>query len=561
LPPTPYLPRFDQEIANMKRNLVVGLFGSFVGPGMSFILLSTASVHAAGVVTNCTGQGLADAMNAGSGAISFSCGPAPVVITLTQAGGFNVIAGRSYTIDGGNLVTLTGAGANRLFDIQASNAGLTLTKIILTDGNALTGGNQPTLGGAILNEGGQLVLDHVTISNSKSYFAGGAIRDVVGATTTLTNSLIDNNQSQYGGGIDSAGTLTLTNTIVQNNQATVHEGGGLDVGGTVVITNSRFIGNSANGANVGGGGGINIVASGNVTITGSQFSNNHTPTQATDGTGGAIRNLGALQISYSNFNGNSANDGGAICNDSTTSTATLDNVIVDGNSAFDEGGGINNNNGMLTLNNVTLSGNTGGGLFNYATAMLNGTTLSGNSADEGAGIFNLGTVTLVNTTFSGNSAAGQGGGLYNISKADLVNVTFSNNSAVTGGAVYMDIGHTTSLTNTILAYSSAGGNCGGSFTTEKFTLSTDNSCALTGLINGHNPNVLDPLLTPLGTYGGPTLVHMPQPGSPAIAGILGNDAPATDQRGLPRPGSDGSYDIGAVERQNPEDIIFRNGFD
>ena len=81
-----------------------------------------------------------------------------------------------------------------------------------------------------------------------------------------------------------------------------------------------------------------------------------------------------------------------------------------------------------------------------------------------------------------------------------------------------------------------------------------------GMINGHDPNGLDPLLTPLGTYGGPTLVHMLQPGSPAIAGVLGND-PATDQRGLPRPGPDGNYDIGAVERQNPEVIIFRDGFE
>ena len=30
-------------------------------------------------------------MNSGSGLITFSCGAAPVVITVTQAGGFNVI--------------------------------------------------------------------------------------------------------------------------------------------------------------------------------------------------------------------------------------------------------------------------------------------------------------------------------------------------------------------------------------------------------------------------------------------------------------------------------------
>jgi predicted outer membrane repeat protein len=398
------------------------------------------------------------------------------------------------------------------------------------------------------------VLDHVTIHNSQSYYAGGAIRDVNG-TTIVIDSLIENNQSQYGGGIDSGGTLTLINTLVQNNHATVHEGGGLDVGGTVVISNSQIIGNSANGDSNGGGGGLNITASGRVSISGSQLKSNQTPTQTTAATGGAIRNFGALTISQSTLNGNSANDGGGIYNEGT-STVTLNNVVVSGNSGYDGGGGIyNNGDSTLTLNNVTISGNSGGGgggLFNYATAIVNNSTLSGNSASAGGGLYNLGAATLINTTFSGNSATNQGGGLYNYFDARLLNVTLSNNSASTGGALFMEIGYTTTMTNTIMAYSSAGGNCSGTLTTAKFSLSSDNSCALTGLINGHNPNGLDPLLTALGNYGGPTLVHMLKLGSPAIAGVVGNDAPAIDQRGQPRPGSDGSYDIGAVERQ-PDD--------
>jgi hypothetical protein len=260
--------------------------------------------------------------------------------------------------------------------------------------------------------------------------------------------------------------------------------------------------------------------------------------------------LGVLTISQSTLSGNSANDGGALY-DEGTSAATLNNVIVSGNSGYDDGGAIYNN-GDSTLNNVTVSGNSsggGGGLFNYAMAILNNSTLSGNSASTGGGLYNLGTATLTNTTLSGNLATNQGGGLYNYFDLSLLNVTLSNNSAATGGALFMESGITTVLTNTIVAYSSAGGNCSGTITAAKFSLSSDNSCALTGPVNGHNPNGLDPLLTALGNYGGPTLVHMLEPGSPAIAGVLGNDAPATDQRGQPRPGSDGSYDIGAVERQ------------
>jgi hypothetical protein len=540
----------------MKRNIIVSLLGGLVGFGMLLVLLSTATVHAAGPVTNCTGQGLADAMNSGSGLIEFSCGPAPVVITVTQAGGF-YHPNFDYTIDGGNLVTLSGGHANRLFTVKAGRA-LTLTNITLTDGYASTsaGGDFPTQGGAVLNEGIRLVLDHVTIRNSQSSYAGGAIRNVDG-TTIIMNSLIENNQSDYGGGIDSVGTLTLINSTVQNNHAMIHNGGGLDVAGTVVISNSQIIGNSADGDSNGGGGGLNITALGRVSISGSQLNANQTPTQTTAATGGAIRNFGVLTITQSILNGNSANDGGGLYNDGT-SAATLSNVIFSGNSGYDGGGGIYHNNGTLTLNNVTLSDNSGGGgggLFNYATAIVNNSTLRGNSASAGGGIYNLGTATLTNNTLSGNSATNQGGGLYNYFEIKLLNVTLSNNSAATGGALFMESGYTTVLTNTILAYSSAGGNCSGTLIAVKFSLSSDNSCALIDLINGHDPNGLDPLLTGLGNYGGPTWVHMLKPGSPAIAGVVGNDAPSTDQRGQPRPGTDGSYDIGAVERQSGDSSL------
>jgi hypothetical protein len=125
------------------------------------------------------------------------------------------------------------------------------------------------------------------------------------------------------------------------------------------------------------------------------------------------------------------------------------------------------------------------------------------------------------------------------------------NSATTGGALFTVSGHTAVLTNTIIAYSPAGGNCSGNISTSKYSISSDSTCALPAgyTIHGPNPNSLDPLLTALRNYGGPTQVHMLKLGRPAKDGVVGNDAPLTNQRGLPRPGPDGSYDIGAVERQ------------
>jgi hypothetical protein len=45
---------------------------------------------------------------------------------------------------------------------------------------------------------------------------------------------------------------------------------------------------------------------------------------------------------------------------------------------------------------------------------------------------------------------------------------------------------------------------------------------------------------------------MTKTGSPARAGVISIDAPTIDQRGLARPGADGSYDIGSVEYQQWE---------
>lgn len=666
----------------MKRNFIVSLFGSFIGLGLLFLLLNTATVHAAGVVTNCTGTGLANAMNAGSGSITFDCGPAPVVITVTQAGGFNVIAGRFYTIDGGNKVTLTGAGANRLFDIQASSAALTLTNIILTDGNEPAGGSQ---GGAILNDHGRLVLDHVTIRNSRSTFSAGAIEDFLG-TTIVKDSLIENNQSDYGGGIDSLGTLTLINSIVRYNHATGHSGGGLDVGGRVIISNSQIYSNSAS---VGNGGGLAASGTATVTISNSLFISNVasaadgggiysqgalTLTNVTlsgnsailGGGGGIANHEGTATLNNSTFNGNSANLGGGIYSYGLGTPTAVINSTFSGNSATEGGAIYINEYGDLTLNNSTLSGNSainGGGIFFYrssatvnasmlsgntatsgggiyafaggpvldystlsgnsasgdgggiylasieAGAVLNYSTLSGNSASgDGGGIYNFygsaqlhystvrgnsatnggglfitgqfGFLTannstlsgnsalqqgggiyvsnlptaylptnLTNSTLSSNSALQQGGGIYNNSNVQLLNVTLSNNSAASGGALFTVIDYTTSLTNTIVAYSPAGGNCNGTINTSIYSISSDLTCALAGTVKGLDPNGLDPLLTALGNYGGPTLVHMPKLGSPAIDGVVGSsNVPANDQRGKSRPQGSG-FDIGAVERQ------------
>ena len=93
----------------------------------------------------------------------------------------------------------------------------------------------------------------------------------------------------------------------------------------------------------------------------------------------------------------------------------------------------------------------------------------------------------------------------------------------------------------------------GTFTVNQTLIKNVGSANVTG--NG-NKIGLDPQLGVLADHGGPTLTLLPAIGSPVIDSG-GVPAPSFDQRGFGR----SSPDMGAVERQYPENIIFRDGFD
>ncbi len=266
------------------------------------------------------------------------------------------------------------------------------------------------------------------------------------------------------------------------------------------------------------------------------------------GSGGGIWNQGTLGLTNVTLTGSLANQGGGIENDGTL---TLNACTLAGNSSTNYGGGIANG-GPLTVKDSTLSGNSstasdGGGIANFAALALNNSTLSGNTAHAGGGIANYfaGAVTLNNCTLSGNSAGPADGGGINIylGSAALTNCTLAGNSAVNLGGGINNAGGTLALVNTIVAGNSAssGANINGSFS------GTPN------LTSGN------PLLAPLGNYGGPTPTRPPLPGSPAIdTGINSvTNSLATDQRGSPRLAI-AHVDLGSVESQTPSLVVTTN---
>ena len=138
-----------------------------------------------------------------------------------------------------------------------------------------------------------------------------------------------------------------------------------------------------------------------------------------DVAGGGIINKGVLTVSNSIVTENmSAISGAGILN---SGTLTFSNSILSNNQATDSAGLLNDDKGVATVLNSTISGNKayypggeGGGITNYGSLTVRSSTISGNVArGDGGGIENeIGSVIVINSTISGNFAV-NGGGISN----------------------------------------------------------------------------------------------------------------------------------------------------
>jgi CSLREA domain-containing protein len=275
---------------------------------------------------------------------------------------------------------------------------------------------------------------------------------------------------------------------------------------------------------------------------------------------GARVNLSGMTITGGSVNGR----GGGIS--AFNSTLTITGCHITGNTSSAGGAGISNlseiEDAGLHVVNSTISNNTshdagfdgaGGGIDNYYCVMtITNSTISGNvrtGGESGAGgIFavspNVSTITNSTITDNGAVGAGSAGGIRIQSGA----VNFRNTivAANRNNAAMPDV--VAAMGNTFDEVTSQGYNIiGNPGILTRFNQTGDQTGASSGALN--------PLLEPLGSYGGDTPTHRLQPNSPAID--KGNSSSlTTDQRGSVRPvenltianapGGDGS-DIGAFE--------------
>lgn len=278
--------------------------------------------------------------------------------------------------------------------------------------------------------------------------------------------------------------------------------------------------------------------------------------------GGAIYNQGVLRMNFCRVQENAAIDaatltggtGGGIFNAAGAQIYMYDTVVRYNVAGADDIAGF------------------GGGLFNWGQVRIDRSYFGHNDAGggEGSAISNRagGSLALFNSTLSGNGRDGSDAALANgttlvpresLPKANLFNATIAANN---GGGV-LNTGRMI-LRNTIVGgnytqdgsdrYFDAGRNCRnegkGTINEHYSLLGADGNC--TSAYVADNRHFFLTELEPLRYLGGPSPVHAPRPGSMAIDGGDPVLCPDRDQRDARRPADgdlDGSLlcDIGAME--------------
>ncbi|RAJ34590.1 hypothetical protein K353_05236 [Kitasatospora sp. SolWspMP-SS2h] len=273
-----------------------------------------------GSPAGCTSQAVVDAVAAG-GIITFSCGPAPVTITLTRTARVRNASAR-VVLDGGGRVTLSGGGARRILYLNTcdqqqgwttshcqdqASPELTVQHLTFADGNASGQSADGGGGGAIFVRGGRLrVIDSRFVRNrcdqAGQDVGGGAVRvldqyhglPVIVSGSTFGGADGEGNSCSNGGALSSIGvSWTIRNSVLSGNTAT---------------------GRGANPARPGTPGGGN---------------------------------------------------GGALCTDGNHYAVDIAGSVVNGNLAHEGGGGLffvsNDRTGTLRTATTTLTGNTSEG--------------------------------------------------------------------------------------------------------------------------------------------------------------------------------------------------------
>jgi hypothetical protein len=193
--------------------------------------------------------------------------------------------------------------------------------------------------------------------------------------------------------------------------------------------------------------------------------------------------------------------------------------------------------------------------------VVKASTLSGNTAGSGGALFADGTtLAFSNDTFVDNIAQkGLGGAIFLAGNGgSLQNLTFLGNQSPGGSGYFAAAiggGTALSISNTLFAENTTK-DCGSPMACSAGSSSgshdlqwpaTHAVCSNADHLCTPGTAFKNPELGVLGGHGGPTQTVAPLPGSPAVG--IGQNCPATDQRGVARPST--GCTAGAVEGAIP----------
>jgi hypothetical protein len=248
----------------------------------------------------------------------------------------------------------------------------------------------------------------------------------------------------------------------------------------------------------------------------------------------------------------------------SNAVVTLNELTLEDGSANGDGFPANSGGAILNLGELQLmdctirncSASSGGAIRNESELQIAGSTIHDNSStgDSGA-IFTKNLLNASNSTFSNNSSTGLGGMMINeFGVVTLTHCTvFGNQSGGVNRAIFNE--GTLTLKNTVIGWEGGAGDPGfdvftvGGATTALEGVNLLSTINSSGLTAGENLIVALPLLGELADNGGPTLTRLPLTGSPLIDAGGSIDPGGLDQRGFPRFFA-GALDIGAVELQD-----------
>ncbi len=283
---------------------------------------SPTTVVGTGTPDSCTGDAFIEAV-AGGGVITFDCGSAPHVITLDRPAKIFNDTGPDIVIDGGGLITLSGAGNHRILYMNTCDEAQVWTT------SHCDNQDHPRL--TVQN----ITFIDASSKNESEYDGGGAIW-VRGGRFKLVNARFFNNVCADEGP-DVGGAAVRVFSQFDNQP--------------VYVVNTTFGGADGFGNRCSNGGGISSIGV-SWTIINSLFSHND-----------AIGNGGNPAQSGTPGGGS----GGAIYNDGNTMTLSLCGTRIEHNEVVQHGSAIffvsNDHSGDIRIDRSNITNNLGGSWY------------------------------------------------------------------------------------------------------------------------------------------------------------------------------------------------------